>query len=142
MKKFAILAAAAAFASAGPALAADPITGKWVTEDKDAVVTIAKCGSSYCGRISKFLVAPPQGVDQRDVNNPDKSLRSRKLLGLPVLTSLREDDDVWRGRIYDPKSGKTYESVVQKVSANRLKVEGCVRVGFKICQSQNWTRAN
>lgn len=139
MKTSAIIAAMLAFAASSPALAAEPITGRWMTEDKDAVVTIAKCGSSYCGRISKFLVPPPQGVDQRDTRNPDPAKRSRKLMGLPVLFSFAEDGDLWRGRIYDPKSGKDYRSVVRRQSASRLEVKGCLG---PICRTQNWTRAN
>ncbi|GMM92040.1 DUF2147 domain-containing protein [Qipengyuania sp. MTN3-11] len=138
MKMLAVIVLSA-LASAAPAWAADPITGRWVTEEKDAVVTIAKCGSSYCGRISRFLVAPPQGPDQRDVNNPDPAKRSRKLMGLPVLFSFSEDGDLWRGRIYDPKSGRDYRSVVRRQSASRLEVKGCLG---PICQTQNWSRAN
>ena len=42
-----MLAGAAALAAlAVPALAADPIGGQWVTQDKDAVVTIGDCGGS------------------------------------------------------------------------------------------------
>ena len=139
MKTFAFLAAAAAMACAGPAFAAEPITGRWLTEEKDAVITIAKCGSSYCGKITRFMKAPPDGVDQRDVNNPDPAKRSRRLMGMPVLFSFSEDGDLWRGRIYDPKSGKDYRSVVRRASASRLEVKGCLG---PFCQTQNWTRAN
>ena len=140
MKKLltATLAGAAAIAAlAVPALAADPISGRWVTQEKNAIVTIGQCGSSVCGKISKFLKTPPDGANQRDVNNPDKSLRSRKLMGLPVLTDLREDGDLWRGDIYDPEAGKTYRSVIRRKGANRLEVKGCVG---PFCQTQIWTR--
>ena len=139
MKHAALALGGAAMALAAPASAADPITGRWITEDRDAVITIAPCGANFCGKISKFLVAPPQGVNQRDVNNPDKSKRSRKLLGTPVLTSFSEDGDLWRGRIYDPKSGKDYRSVIRRTSASKLEVKGCLG---PFCQTQNWTRAN
>ena len=129
---------ASLFLWAAPAYAADPITGKWVTEDGDAVVTIGKCGSSYCGRISKFLVTPPDGADQRDTENPDPKKRSRKLMGLPVLFGFSEDGDEWRGRIYDPKSGKDYRSVVRRKSASVLEVKGCIG---PFCQTQTWRRA-
>lgn len=140
MKKLltATLAGTAAIAAlAVPALAADPISGRWVTQEKNAIVTIGNCGSSVCGRISKFLETPPDGANQRDVNNPDKSLRSRKLMGLPVLTGLREDGDLWRGDIYDPEAGKTYRSVIRRKGANRLEVKGCIG---PFCQTQIWTR--
>ncbi|GAB5348516.1 DUF2147 domain-containing protein [Alteriqipengyuania sp. 357] len=140
MKKLlsASLAGAAALAAlASPAFAADPIDGRWVTEEKNAIVTIGDCGSSMCGRISKFLKTPPQGADQRDTKNPDKSKRSRKLMGLPILTGLSEDGDLWRGDIYDPKAGKTYRSVIRRKSANTLEVKGCIG---PFCQTQIWTR--
>ncbi|SFO85294.1 DUF2147 domain-containing protein [Qipengyuania nanhaisediminis] len=132
------LAAIAALASAAPLLAAQPIEGRWVTAEKDAVIQIGKCGSKLCGKIARFLVAPPQGLDQRDVNNKEPRLRSRKLLGMPVLTGFNEESDLWRGEIYDPKSGKTYRSVVRRKDANRLEVKGCIG---PFCQTQVWTRA-
>lgn len=67
--------------NATAAFAAEPITGRWVTEDRDAVVEIKRCGSVTCGRIAQFLVEPPDGADQRDINNPEARLRTRKLLG-------------------------------------------------------------
>jgi uncharacterized protein (DUF2147 family) len=127
-----------ALIAAAPAFAAEPVTGRWVTEERDAVVTIARCGATYCGRITRFLVPPPDGLDQRDVNNPDAAKRSRRLLGLPVLFSFREDGAVWRGRIYDPKSGKDYRSVLQRKGGDGLEVKGCLG---PFCQTRNWTRA-
>ena len=130
--------ALAALLCATPLVAAQPIEGRWITAEKDAVITIGECGSSTCGRITKFLVAPPQGLDQRDVNTADAKLRQRKLLGMPVLTDFSEDAELWRGQIYDPKSGKTYRSVIRRKDANRLEVKGCIG---PFCQTQVWTRA-
>ena len=124
---------------ASPLVAAQPVEGRWVTEERDAVITIGNCGNSLCGRITKFLVAPPQGVDQRDVNNRNASLRNRKLLGMPVLTGFTEDGDEWRGQIYDPKSGKTYRSIIRRLNASTLQVKGCIG---PFCQTQTWKRAS
>lgn len=137
LARFAFAAIALAATSA-PAFAADPINGRWVTQDKDAVVSIGKCGQTTCGKIARFLVAPPDGLDQRDIYNPDKKLRARKLLGLPILTSFKQDGDVWRGRIYDPNDGKSYRSVLRRKDANTLEVKGCIG---PFCQTQLWRRA-
>ncbi|MEM7688659.1 MAG: DUF2147 domain-containing protein [Pseudomonadota bacterium] len=128
--------AMAAFPAA--ANAADPITGRWVTEEGDAIVTIGQCGSSTCGRISKFLVPPPDGPDQRDIYNPDPAKKKRRLMGLHVLTSFKAEKDLWRGRIYDPKSGKSYRSVVRRKGANAIEVKGCISF---FCQTQIWKKA-
>ncbi|MEM1052095.1 MAG: DUF2147 domain-containing protein [Pseudomonadota bacterium] len=125
-------------ASASTAYAAEPIAGRWVTEERDAVVEIKQCGSTTCGRIARFLITPPDGADQRDINNPKPDLRKRKLLGLPILTQFREDGSKWRGRIYDPNNGKSYRSVIQRKGANTIEVSGCIG---PFCQTQTWRRA-
>lgn len=119
--------------------AAASIKGRWVTKEKDSVVEISACGAAMCGRVSKFLKTPPGGVDQKDTNNPDKNLRSRKILGIAVLHSLKADGDKWRGTIYDPRNGKSYRSVVYLQKNGNLHVQGCVG---PICQSQIWTPAS
>ena len=132
----ALLPAAMAFAT--PAMAANSILGDWVTQDRDAIVRIAKCGKTVCGRIQKFLVTPPNGQGQKDVHNPDKKLRDRTVLGMAILTGFTPDGDLWRGKVYDPKSGKTYRSEVSLQSTNKLTMKGCI---LFICQGQNWIRA-
>ena len=135
--KQSLFLAAAGLLAAQPLAAGEAITGRWLTADQDAIVAIAPCGAKLCGTIARFLVAPPQGADQRDVNNRDAAKRSRKLLGMPILTDFALDGGTWRGTIYDPKSGKTYRSVLER-AGDTLKVKGCISV---FCQTQRWTRA-
>ena len=134
-----IAVAVIALFAAAPLAAAEPVSGSWVTASRDGVVQIGACGASVCGRLARFLVVPPQGVDQRDTHNPDARLRTRKLLGLPILTGFHEDGAVWRGTIYDPKAGKSYRSIVKRLDAKRLEVKGCIG---PFCQTQVWTRAD
>ncbi len=136
IKHVIILAAVTLFATA--AQAAAPITGRWVTESKDGVVEIYQCGTTVCGKLAKFLVPPPNGVGQKDINNPNKALRGRTLLGMNILTGFKEVGDQWKGQIYDPKSGKTYRSVVYKGKSGNLVVKGCIG---PFCQAQSWTAA-
>lgn len=121
-----------------PAQAAAPISGRWVTESKDGVVEIYQCGASLCGKLSKFLVMPPAGPGAKDANNPDKALRNRTILGLNILTGFKSDGKEWRGQIYDPKSGKTYRSIVYKGKSGNLVVKGCIG---PFCQAQTWVPA-
>jgi uncharacterized protein (DUF2147 family) len=123
---------------AAPAVAADAIAGRWITEERDAIVEIKPCGSATCGTIARFLVPPPQGSDQRDINNPDPQLKNRRLLGMPVLSQFHEESALWRGQIYDPKSGKSYRSVIRRTGPNTLEVRGCIG---PFCQAQVWRRA-
>jgi uncharacterized protein (DUF2147 family) len=136
-----IFASAAAIAAIAPLIAfAAPasISGRWVTQDKGAIIDIGPCGAKLCGVVSKFLKAVPDGLDQRDVRNPNKALRARKLMGLAILSGFIAKDDEWHGSIYDPESGKTYRSVVYRVKSGGLVVKGCIG---PFCQSQKWTAA-
>ena len=118
------------------AQAAAPITGRWVTQSKDGVVEIYQCGAQLCGKLAKFLVMPPAGAGAKDINNPNKALRGRTILGMNVLSGFTEKGDEWKGQIYDPKSGKTYRSVVYKGKSGNLVVKGCIG---PFCQAQTWT---
>jgi hypothetical protein len=44
-----------------------------------------RCGADWCGRISRILERQP-GWKGNDVNNPDPALKSRPVIGLPILT--------------------------------------------------------
>lgn len=125
--------------AASPAQAADPIAGRWVTAEKDAVIAIRKCGKSLCGTIERFLIAPKGGNDQRDINNSDPAKRQRKLIGTAILTGLNADGDAWRGQVYDPKTGRTYTSEVRRKGDGVLEVKGCFG---PICQTQTWRKAS
>ena len=119
-----------------PAQAAAPISGRWVTQSRDGVVEIYQCGTALCGKLVKFLVNPPAGPGAKDINNPDKTLRSRTILGMNVLTGFKSNGKEFKGQIYDPKSGKTYRSVVYRGKSGNLVVKGCIG---PFCQAQTWT---
>ena len=129
-------AAAAALLFVQPAFAAAPISGRWVTAEKDSIIEIAACGKNMCGNIRKFLI-PVEGPPF-DRKNPDQALRSRPLLGLPILLALAESGKQWEGKIYDPKEGKTYKSKVYLNPNGTLTVKGCIAF---FCKSFVWTAA-
>lgn len=132
MKAIAILA----LAIATPAVAADPVTGLWLTDAKDGIIEIAPCGPKLCGRLAKML-APPKGPAV-DRNNPDPALRDRPLLGLTVLSGFTAEGALWRGSGYDPKAGKSYNTTLQRTGPDTLKVRGCL-IAF-LCRTAIWTR--
>ena len=120
-----------------PANAAQPVAGRWLTEDGAAIVTLAPCGAATCGRITRVIKGPPSGPAV-DRNNPDPKLRTRPIEGLTILSGFTDKGDDWRGRIYDPKSGRTYKSVLKREPDGRLNVKGCIAF---LCRTQRWTAA-
>ncbi len=119
----------------------DAILGQWLTAEGRSVVEIYKCGDSYCGKIV-WLKEPldKEGKEKTDIHNPDESLRSRKLMGLEILHSLKYkgNNEYKGGRIYDPQKGKTYKCKA-KLEGDKLKLRGYI--GFSLIgRTSTWTR--
>jgi uncharacterized protein (DUF2147 family) len=138
----AVLAGAALLLSAGQALAAASPVGTWYTQDRMAKVRIAPCGQKLCGSI---VWARDRGgksaAEARDEANPNPAMRSRPIVGLQIIRDFSPaGPGRWSGgKIYDPNSGRTYDSKMSLSANGGLKVEGCVTV---ICQAQAWTPAD
>lgn len=129
---------AAALALAASAALADPVEGEWFNQTRTGKIRIAPCplkADRMCGAISSLT----DRTKTLDANNPDPSLRSRSLIGLQILRDFRRaEPGRWTdGRIYDPKSGKTYDSKLSFGANGALKVQGCISI---VCQAQTWTR--
>src|SRR5687768_4363536 len=98
----------------GRAAQADPSTdleGRWRVEKKDAIVLVEQRDGGIAGKV--VWAKDRDGIkgDERlDTKNPRPELRSRKVLGLDILTGLpaAPDGEGWYrgGRIYNPKTGK------------------------------------
>lgn len=127
-----MLATISTAASAAPV----PVTGRWLTVEGKALVDIAPCGSTLCGRIARVL-KPRPGGPAVDANNPDAALRQRPIAGILILSDFKPANDRWKGRIYDPESGRTYRSELIRAGGT-LKVKGCIG---PFCRTQEWTAA-
>ena len=124
--------------AAAAAIAGTPPNGTFVTEDGTALVRVEPCGASICGRVAKVLNRQP-GIPMTDVHNPNPQLRTRPILGLPVLSGFSWNGQQWTGgQIYDPATGRTYRSKLRLAPDGSIAVSGCV---LFICQSQSWPRA-
>ena len=112
-------------------------TGVWKTP-RGATVRVERCGPALCGRILT-LAANPSNSNATDINNAEKSLRSRPLKGLPMLQGFTGGPTRWSGgTVYNPEDGKTYSGNLELTNPNALKLTGCA---FRIfCKSQIWAR--
>ena len=129
-KVFIFTAAGAVLLLAGVAHAAG-VEGVWRTEH-GWQVKIYKCGASWCGKVVG-------GTTMKDVHNPNPSLRKRSVVGIDIIRSMRKRGKSYKGQLYNPKDGKTYTGTIEPLSANKLKLSGCI-LGGLICRSQTWTR--
>lgn len=111
----------------GPATAAqaDDILGRYWNPDRDGIVEIYSEDGVFNGRV--IWSAEPM----IDTGNPDNTLRSRNMLGVPFLTGFRFDgDDRWvGGRVYAADDGRTYRGKLWIEDGN-LKMRGFVGVSL------------
>jgi uncharacterized protein (DUF2147 family) len=104
-----------------PVQAANSPLGVWLTEEKEGKVRIEQCGNNLCG----------YSMDSRSNQN-----------GEQVLINMKPGKDSrWSGRIFDPKSGSTYDSTIVLRNSDSLRVQGCA-FGGMFCGSQTWSRVN
>ena len=139
MRAFALLLLALATTSFS---AADDIVGEWFTRGERSAVRIERKGDLFTGSI--VWLKSPMGKDGKplaDEHNPDAKLQGRTLQGLEVLRGFHFDGKgKWEGgRIYDPKNGKEYESVLKLENHDVLAVRGFVGVAA-FGRTETWTR--
>lgn len=125
------------------------IFGRWQTarqedENRTATVEIFPCdgdNAKICGKIVALEepIDPETNAPKLDKHNPDESLRTRPILGVPMLKGFEKKDDKTyeNGSIYSPRTGKTYASSLKLVDDSTLDVTGYI---FFFSKTQQWKR--
>ncbi len=112
------------------------VLGVWHSKD-GAKIDVHSCGSEVCVKLVKLSDDAP---GTNDANNPDQSLRQRPLVGLEIGQGFRLADAAHaeNGKLYDPKSGKTYHGTMSS-DGDALNLRGYV--GIKAFgRSETWMR--
>ena len=141
MKKLSLILLLTAISFAGLAQNKDAIIGKWINSSGEAHVDITKRGEKYFGKIV-WLKEPKdeKGNVKTDVKNPEEGLRSKPIMGLEILKNFIYEDGKWTdGKIYDPKSGKTYSCNMSLKGNDILNMRGYIGISL-IGRSETWKR--
>ncbi len=129
---------------------ADRVNGFYLTYDdetgkeKSQIKIYKGSNGKYVGEIV-WLKEPKEsnGKEKLDKNNPEEKLKSRKLMGLLILKDFSYDasTDEWSGgTIYNPTSGKTYNSYM-KLEGNKMMVRGYIgKAWMGLGKTATWTR--
>lgn len=131
---------------AGIAQDADKITGIWWNDEKTSKIKVEKKDGKYIGTI--IYIIPERYVDgtpPKDDKNPDASLKNRSLIGLQILSGFEYDakKKEWKnGKIYDPKSGNTYDCYSWLENNDLLKLKGFVAGIRLLGRTSEWYRTD
>lgn len=121
-------AALAVIAAPAGASAKSPLEGRW--KDGSMEIRIAPCGSKLCGTVIKASAKQQAKVERGS---------GTELIGARIITGIeRVSPGTYQGRVYLPHRKLTANGTINQVSANQLKVKGCV-LGI-ICKSETWDR--
>ncbi|HFC05202.1 MAG TPA: DUF2147 domain-containing protein [Rhizobiales bacterium] len=107
------------------------VDGVWRTE-KGWKVKMYKCGGAYCGKVVG-------GTSAKDIHNPNKALRSRRMVGVRMIWGMKKSGSSYSGKLYNPNDGKTYTGKISKITGSSMRLAGCVFGGL-ICKSQTWRK--
>jgi uncharacterized protein (DUF2147 family) len=115
------------------------VMGTWLTQSGVAQVKIAPCADPKTGAICGTVVAPETVTDYR---NPDPALRSRKMLGMPLIWGFKTGSDANTfedGKIYNGENGKIYSANISLQPDGKLRLRGYVGSPM-FGETQVWTR--
>lgn len=112
-----------------PDIDGDRICGKWMSSGKNLMVQIYKTGNSYRGKMIWFKSDDNSKTMEEwtDKHNPNPALRTRKILGIDVISGATydNDSDSWEnGKIYDAQTGHYWSAAVKLDKSGVLKVVG------------------
>ncbi|HLO89837.1 MAG: DUF2147 domain-containing protein [Chloroflexota bacterium] len=129
---------------------ADQLIGTYeaISEESNNVshIKISKgTNGKYYGEIVWLKISKESdGKEKVDKNNPEPKLRNRKLIGLKMLNDFTYDasENEWNGgTIYNPATGKTYNSYIKFEGPDKLHIRGYIGAAWMgLGKTVYWTR--
>ena len=130
------------------------VMGTWLTASGVAQVRLGPCPDVASGPLCGFIVGliNPKGPDGQvvapdvatDYRNENPSLRSRKVIGKPLIWGFKKTADpntFEDGKIYNGENGKTYNANISLQPDGKLRLRGYVGTPM-FGETQLWTRVN
>jgi uncharacterized protein (DUF2147 family) len=128
------------------------VMGTWLTQSGVARVKIAPCADVKNGPVCGTIVGliNPKGPDGKvvapdvatDYRNENAALRSRKVIGMPLIWGFKPTSDANAfegGQIYNGENGKTYTANLSLQPDGKLRLRGYVGSPL-FGETQVWTR--
>ncbi|MGZ5911613.1 MAG: DUF2147 domain-containing protein [Reyranella sp.] len=153
MRKLVLVVLLGALASTASAQTPS-VMGTWLTASGLAQVRLGPCPDPANGPICGLVVGliNPKGPDGNavapdmatDYRNPDPALRTRKVIGMPLIWGFKKTADpnaFEDGQIYNGENGKIYNANISLQPDGKLRLRGYVGTPM-FGETQLWTRVN
>lgn len=106
---------------------ADNLVGKWISDNKEAIMEIYKNeDGKFFGKILWLIDdTDSSGNLVKDVRNMNTALHNRTLKGMVFLYGFEFKEGKWlNGKVYNYKNGKEYNAIIWLEHTNILKLKG------------------
>lgn len=106
------------------------LEGTWIAQSRsghiDSHIRISNCGDGTpCGVL--IWIDPASNEQKLDIRNPNRSLRTHSLIGMPILLGFTKQSNVWRrGRLCNPEDGMSFACSIAQGRNGQLLVAGCM----------------
>jgi uncharacterized protein (DUF2147 family) len=114
----------------GAAAASAPPTGRFLTDDHQAVIEVANCGTGLCGRIIGMVFDHPSDPQPLD-------WQGHPQCGEQIITATPTQNGPWQGTVLDPRSGAVYHATLWLDGSGNLNLHGYVLAPL-LGQTQIW----
>lgn len=119
-------------AASRPAPSPLPVAGLWLNPRGSVAVQAGDCDGKLCGWVSWASRAALADAAAADVPH---------LVGTELLQDYRPSGPKrWAGRVYVPDMGRSFQSTIEQIDPQHLKISGCILAGL-LCRSQIWRRS-
>ncbi len=130
------------------------VMGTWLSASGLAQIKIGPCSDAASGAICGYVsgLINPKGPDgavvapdaATDYRNENTSLRTRKVIGMPLIWGFKKTADpntFEDGKVYNGENGKTYNANISLQPDGKLRLRGYVGTPM-FGETQLWTRVN
>lgn len=144
MRQITSVLVAAALSGAIPAMAAEPLIGKWNTVDAKSgevrsIVEVYEQGGKIFGEITGLTEPINEHGKPKTCSKCQGDDKDKPIVGLVIIKDPSATSDRYKGgTILDPDDGKVYKAEAW-VEDGKLKVRGYLGVFYR---TQTWLKAN
>lgn len=129
MRKLLALLALSILVAPASARSPHPLEGRW--KEGNLVIDIAPCGPAMCGTV----VSASEKQKARA-----KSGSGINLIGSRLITDIQPDGaSRYKAKVFVADRNMNASGQIDQISADRIKVKGCVVLGI-FCKSEEWRR--